>query len=403
MLARGAGGPLQRELARLPTSGWDVIVVGAGPAGAIAARRLALGGARVLLLDRRRLPRDKACGDALIPDALACLRRNGLLARVEALGARSSRATIYSPWGRALDIESEAVTVRRELLDAELAVAAGEAGAVLGLGAVASVAQPAAGGVEVQVTGSEAPLRARFAVLATGASASVLTSCGLLTRAEPSAVAIRSYVTSDVALDALVVSFERQILPGYAWIFPMGDGVYNVGCGAFAGEGRLRALLETFLQRTPIGRALVRGERSRGPVRGAMIRFGLTGALPHAGGAVVAVGEAIGATYPMTGEGIGKSMETAEIASDVLLEALRADSVGPLSAYAERLETELRPRYRAYELAQRCVGWPWLAEIVFRRARTSARIRGSIEGVLRETVDPTTVFSMRGLVRALVS
>jgi menaquinone-9 beta-reductase len=394
--------PSQRNVRDLPRTTWDAIVVGAGPAGSAAARRLALDGARVLLVDRRRLPRDKACGDALIPDALAFLRKNGLLARVGRLGHRSTRATIYSPWGAALQIASEAVTVRRELLDAELCAAAEESGAVPALATVTGAVDDGANGVEVQLAGDAPPLRAKFAILATGATASVLGSCGLLTRTEPSAVAIRAYLASEAEIDGFVVSFDRQILPGYAWIFPMGGGEYNVGCGAVSGESRLRALLSTFLEKTPVGRELARGERSRGAVRGAMIRYGLTGARPYGGGAVLAAGEAIGATYPMTGEGIGKSMETADLAATLVSQALRAGSLAPLAAYPLRLESELRPKYHAYEVAQRFIAQPWLAEIVFRRARRNRRLRDGIEGMLQESVDPTRVFSLRGLARAMV-
>jgi flavin-dependent dehydrogenase len=186
----------------------------------------------------------------------------------------------------------------------------------------------------------------------------------------------------------------------------MGDGTFNVGCGVITATGAaeetdLRAMLAEFLAVTPVGRQLAAGERSRERVRGAVLRIGLTGARPYSGRSVLAVGEAIGATYPLTGEGIGKSMETAEIASDLIAEALRLRSAAPLDGYAAELERRLRPKYRAYEVAQRWIAVPWLADIVFRRAERSTRVRRAIEGVLTETVDPARVFSPAGLVRAL--
>lgn len=388
---------------------WDAIVVGAGPAGALAALRLARAGAAVLLADRRPIGRDKACGDALIPDALACLARNALLDRVRALAHPSHRATIYGPSGRAVEIESEALTLRRAVLDAELATAAVEAGATLVRATVERVDEAGAAGALVRVAGEARPLRARLAIVATGANATTLAACGLLEREAPSAVAIRTYLRSDAPLDGFVVSFDRRILPGYAWAFPMGDGTFNVGVGVVAGargsgdgEAGLRRMLDDFLAHTPVGRALAAGERSRARVRGALIRFGLAGARPWSGGAIVAVGEAIGATYPLTGEGIGKSMETAELAADAALDALRTDSLPALAAYPRALDARLRPKYRAYGVAQRWIARPWLADLVFLRAQRSARVRRGLEGMLRETVDPSVIFSPRGVVAALL-
>jgi flavin-dependent dehydrogenase len=133
-----------------------------------------------------------------------------------------------------------------------------------------------------------------------------------------------------------------------------------------------------------------------------MIRFGLTGARPYSGKAVVAVGEAVGATFPLTGEGIGKSMETAEIASDLVAEALRSGEAGPLAGYGPLLERRLRPKYRGYEAAQRWIARPWLADLIFLRASRSARVRAALEGMLEERVDPSALFSPRGVARALL-
>src|SRR5689334_18719879 len=97
-------------------------------------------GAPVLLLDRRAVPRDKACGDGLIPDAIACLRRNGLYDRVARLARRWPGGRFHGPYRAAVDIDVELMTLRRLVLDAELAAAAAEAGATLARGLVTNVA-----------------------------------------------------------------------------------------------------------------------------------------------------------------------------------------------------------------------------------------------------------------------
>jgi geranylgeranyl reductase family protein len=408
----------QRAVDDRTPSRWDVVVVGAGPAGALAARRLAARGHAVLLLDRRRFPRDKTCGDALIPDAQAALARNGLLERVRALAWRSECGEIHAPSGARVEVRCPSLTVPRRLLDATLAAAAVEAGAHFVHGAVTSVvddtAAGAAGGATIHVEGRAAPLRARLALVATGAHVGLLADVGLLKRQRASAVAIRCYLRSRAVIDRLVVSFDRAILPGYAWIFPVGRGgdgayEYNVGCGVVLGDGdgdapqrALRAMLERFLAQAPAGRALVREEVGRGAVRGALLRTGLTGARGWGGGAVLAIGEAVGATFPLTGEGIGKAMETAELASDAADAALRDNSNAPLGAYPQALAARLRPRYRGYEVAQRWIGRPWLADLVLGRAARRAPLREALTGILTETVDPARVFSLGGLARALV-
>jgi geranylgeranyl reductase family protein len=383
---------------------WDVAIVGAGPAGAVAGLILARTGHRVVLVDRRRFPRDKACGDALIPDALAALARQGLLARVEAKSARWTLGTVFGPFRASMDVDTELLTIRRAVLDAELVAAATEAGATLVHGMAMEIDDAGDGGATVRLADG-AEIRARLACIATGANVALLDRCGMLERASPSAVAIRTYVHSDVPLDRLVVSFDRRILPGYGWIFPMGDGAFNVGCGvvtATDAESRdLREMLGVFLDAFPLGRALVRGERRREAVRGAMLRYGLTGARAHSGGAVFAVGESVGSTFPLTGEGIGKAMETAELGASLAAEALAAGTTAPLARYGERLARELRPKYVGYEAAQRWIAVPGHADLLYQRGRRSRRVRSTFSGLLNETVEPSRVISPRGLLRAL--
>ena len=411
MAGRAPAVPMRPDVSGLEREPWDVAVVGAGPAGALAARRLALAGARVLLLDRRTHPRDKACGDGLIPDALACLRRNGLLDRVARLGRRWPGGRFHGPYRAAVDVDVELMTVRRRLLDAELAVAAAESGATLAHALVTDVKDRGAGGAELHAADVPTPIRARYALLATGASVSLLDGCGLLERASPSAVAIRTYVESSLPLDRLLVSFDRRILPGYGWIFPMGDGTFNLGVGVVARGGGatgeavpdLRGMLARFCATFEPARALAAGERSREAMRGAQLRYGLHGARPYGGGAVLAAGEAIGSTYPLTGEGIGKAMETAEMAADALVEALATGDRAALRRYPERVTRELGGRYRGYEFGERCARRAWLAELILHRASRRAPLRETLAAILAETRDPAEVFSYGGLARALIA
>ena len=143
----------------------------------------------------------------------------------------------------------------------------------------------------IRLTGTE-PLqvRARFAVLATGADTSLGRKAGLATAPTPSAVAVRCYVRSAFEIDRLMISYDRDIVPGYAWIFPLPDGEYNVGCGVFyrngmKGDVNLRKMFERFVAGFPEARELMAGATDMTPLKGAPLRCGLMGLDATLGGA----------------------------------------------------------------------------------------------------------------------
>jgi geranylgeranyl reductase family protein len=393
--------PLQPPLADLPPGGWDVVVAGAGPAGAIAALHLARRGRRVLLADRAPFPREKVCGDGLIPDALHALARAGLLDAVRREAHAVGRIALFSPRQREVVLQVECLTLKRERLDAIVAAGAVAAGAVLARGEVLGIERDPDGGVRVRCAGLDAPLRARYAVVATGADIALPRALGMLTRRQPSGIALRGYVRSTHRIDDLVVSFDRAVLPGYAWIFPLGGGEYNVGVGVFPAAGSPRVNLRTihaaFVREFPAARALFEAATAMTPLKGAPLRCGLDGARPVGPDRVVGAGEVVGATFDFTGEGIGKAMETGELAARAIDAALAHGQPGMLERYARRIERELRPRYAGYRQAADWMAHPRVADLVFRRSARSPWLREQAEAILTETVDPGAVFNLRGL------
>jgi geranylgeranyl reductase family protein len=376
-------------------------VAGAGPAGSIAALHLARRGFAVLLLDRAAFPREKVCGDGLITDALRALRRAGLYEEVAAAGHRVGLATAYSPAHIAVDVPGEVLTLRRLRLDAILASGAARAGARFVRGAVTS-AEPREDRVRLGLEGLSGPVEARFLLIATGAGLSLQKELGMVLRPEPSAFALRGYVRSEVTLDRLLFAFDRSLAPGYGWIFPLGGGEFNVGVGRPAwAAGSIRAGFDRFLEQFPPARELMASGRLLGPPKGAMLRMGLTGSVPSNHPRVLAVGEGVGTTFPFSGEGVGKAMESAEIAAEAVGEALETGDLGAVRRYPEVLERRLRPRYHGYAMAERWVGRPWLCDLIFRRARKSAWMQEALRGLAEETVDPREVFSWRGFWKSL--
>ncbi len=386
----------------VPPDTWDVAIVGAGPAGATAAIRLAEAGRRVLLLDAARFPREKVCGDGLLPDALRVLRRLGLEKEVRAVGRHVDGLSVYSPSRRRVELPNEGVVVRREIFDALLARRAVAAGALFAHGEVTGVERRSDGGQRLELAAGSR-LTARYVLLATGTRLQLARRARLATLIPPEAVAVRRYVRSTLPLDEMVVSYDRSILPGYAWIFPAGEGLYNVGCGVFyRRRGRtpldLAASLDTFLNSFPLARDLLDAGELASPLRGAVLRCGLQAARP-ADGALLAAGEVLGTTFPYTGEGIGKALESGELAAEVLLDALAG---GPgAEHYAARLAAELEPRYRGYRVAEAWLARPWLTDLLAWRAGRSTWLRETLAAILAESADPAAVFSARGLWRSL--
>jgi geranylgeranyl reductase family protein len=395
----------QVAAAALPDRLWDVVVVGAGPAGSTAAMRLAQAGRSVCVVDRARFPRHKACGDLLIPDAIAALRRSGLYDEVRAVAHPCATTVLTSPSRIEWTMRGEYLAVKRLDLDAILARGAARQGAIVAHAKVEGLDLEGAESVVLYLQGG-ARIRGRIGVVATGADVTLLEALGMVERRAPSSFAVRAYVRSHKEIDAVVIAFDRAVVPGYGWIFPMQDGEYNVGVGVVyesdsARRHNVRTLFDTFMREYPAARELLAGAEEPPSIRGARLRCGLDGARPWGHGRVVAIGETIGTTFPFTGEGIGKAMESAEVAAEAIDEALD-DGPDRLCAYPARIEDLLRPKYYGYQVAERWLSRPWLGDLMAWRASRSRYVREAAEGIIAETRDPRDVFSVGGFLRSFL-
>jgi geranylgeranyl reductase family protein len=337
----------------------DVVVVGAGPAGSATALHLARTGRDVLLVDRLRFPRDKCCGDGLTTSALRELESLGLDPGAVPSWQAIDEAHLRSPSGREVVVPlhpgpgTYAAVARRTELDAELVRLAVQAGARLLEGCrVEGVATESGAPSAVDVTLADGEtLRARYVVAADGMWSPVRRSLGV----GPAGYlgewhAFRQYFAEvgPRAANELMVWFEPDLLPGYAWSFPLGDGAANVGFGILRGgpvaTRAMKGLWPELLARPHIASFLGPDARPEAPHKAWPIPARVEhSALTAAGGRVLFVGDAAAATDPMTGEGIGQALLTGRWAAAAIALAGGLQPERAAADYRRRVASELVP------------------------------------------------------------
>ena len=399
----------QQEASSISDRLWDVVIVGAGPAGAIAAAHLAASHHRVLLLDRKKFPREKVCGDGLLTDALRCLDAIGVGEIVRAAGHKISTSVLVSPSLNEVEIPGEYLTIKRRLLDMIVAQKAAEMNAVFACGEVKQLAVEPDGRVSFTIQGNEKRFRARIGIVATGVDIRLLRKLNWSAPKKPSGVGLRCYVRSSFALDRLVLAaicHNRHKVPGYGWIFPMRDHEYNVGCGMLSADRvrkptiNLKKKFKEFIDSFPLARELMQQSDRATALRAAAVRSNFEGGYPFVNGPIVAVGETIGTTLPFLGEGIGKAMESGQRAAEAVSAALGSDDLSQLSQYGQYMESELKPRYKGYRMVEKWLARPWLNDLLLARFGKSKYAKDILAGIIAETRNPQELFSLKGILKA---
>ena len=301
-----------------------MIVVGAGPAGSIAAYVLAKGGARVGLVDKAAPGRDKACGDLIGPRGLRVLDELGLavpdapaVGDMLVTGPSGRRVVLPARPGRTYP--GHAIVVPRARFDAMLRGAALDAGAIDIPERVASVAD---GGV---ILGRGAMVHADVVVGADGATSTTAQTAGLVDRRRVLwGFAVRGYVPAEVPLPVIALWNDRPRhgFPGYGWLFPGPDGA-NFGLGIGLGHHRdhaHRAQSELAAFRAHLVRLGLLDGSVQLPVRqlGGWLKMGLVGTRPCRG-RVLLVGDAAGLVNPLQGEGIAQALASGQAAARAVL------------------------------------------------------------------------------------
>jgi geranylgeranyl reductase family protein len=409
----------------------DVIVVGAGPAGSAAAYHLAKSGLDVLLLEKTAFPREKVCGDGLTPRAVKELVGMGIDVSEEAGWLRNKGLRVLGggmrmelPWPELAAYPDYGLVRRREDFDELLARNAQKAGARLH--ERCNVTGPVTDrtgritGVTAKLGEEKTPVTfsAPLVVAADGNSTRLSLQMGLHRRDDrPMGVAVRTYFRTPRNQDDYLESWfelwdrrggQERLLPGYGWIFGMGDGTSNVGLGVLNTSASFRELdwrevLKVWCAGMPEEWGFT-DENQTGPIRGAALPMAFN-RKPHYTRGMLLVGDAGGLVNPFNGEGIAYAMESGRIAADVITQAHARATPGQRELVLHNYPKVLKETYGGYYTLGRAfvklIGNPKIMRMCAERGLTHPMLMRFALKLLANLTDPVGGDAMDRIINGL--
>ncbi len=375
-----------------------VLIVGAGPAGSTAAYHLATAGIDVTVLEKTRFPREKVCGDGLTPRAVREMQLMGLphdpaegWRRNKGLRLIAGGRQIEVPWPELSNFPDYGLIRTRLGFDEALAAHARAAGAVILEGHSVSTALTDDAGTVVgarasllddsgRKTGESVDFFADVVLAADGNSTRTAVSLGHEKRDDrPMGVAYRTYFTSPRHEDDWMEGWlelnspDGKVLPGYGWVFGVGDGTSNVGLGILNSSkefGKLdyRQVLRDWTATMPAEWGFT-AENQVGPIRGAALPMGFN-RTPHYSAGLMLLGDAGGMVSPFNGEGISYAMESARFAAEFIVRAAGANSAlaanHALSGYSDFVRDEWGSHFTLGRAFASLIGKPGIMKLALR-------------------------------------
>ncbi|HEX8581375.1 MAG TPA: geranylgeranyl reductase family protein [Acidimicrobiales bacterium] len=399
----------------------DVLVVGGGPAGSACAAWLAEAGHDVLVVEKKRFPREKTCGDALTPRAVHQLEDLGLgdrladFHRFVGLRAVAHGVTLELKWPAHPVFPSHGYVVRRRDLDSLVAQRAVKAGATVreGVEAVGPLYRDglvAGAVVRDGESGATGEVAARYVVVADGANSRFGRALGTTrVRSWPQGMAIRGYFESprhdDPWIESALDVRDRNgaSLPGYGWIFPVGDGTVNVGIGLLSTFRDWKSvntthLMREFVETVPARWGISAASATSEPTGGRLPMGGAVG--PKVGPTWLAIGDAAGSINPFNGEGIDYAYETGRIAAGLLDEALTTGDGMAVQRYPAVLEAEYGLYFKVARLFAQVIGRPALLRELTRVGMQSRTLMDWVLRIMANLLRPDEVGPAEAAYRA---
>lgn len=389
----------------------DVVVVGGGPGGAAAAYWLTRKGLSVVMAEKKSYPRDKTCGDGLTPRAVRQLLDMGFefdvpqLHKITGLRAYAGDLTIELPWPEHTIYPNWGAVMRRSDLDMAVAqLAEGQGARVLQnteatpvldgdrLTGVRLATKQADGSVVTEVVAPS------VVVVADGSLSRFGRQLGTQRRKDyPFGLAVRGYYASPNSKDTFlesqlnIMDARSRALPGYGWIFPLGDGTINIGAGvlsSFKGWKDINTsrVLDAFIAGLPEYWAVTPDSMVVKPTGGKLPMAFSVG--PKVGANWVSIGDAAGAVNPFNGEGIDYAYETARMAADHIADAIAADDLSLLQRYAQQLEDEYADYNRVARAFVVAIGNPAIMRTLTRVGIRSKPLMTWVLKVMANLLEP---------------
>lgn len=397
----------------------DVVVVGAGPAGSAAAYFMANQGHDVLLVESKRLPRTKPCGDGIGPRAVLALENLGLGDWLKTGNwHRVDRLRIVAPSGASIASSAEpeifpivyGYVIKRDVFDNKLVEFAKSAGAdfIEGFKADELVYQGGrVGGVSGTFQDHRHNLRAKLAVVADGSKGAISRLFGDQV-SDFQAVGLRAYADNVAGIDDCAnIYFNKQFPNGYGWIFPTSPSSANVGVGLLGinknRSGRaIHSAFSYFTDQQNLAPLSLQNSRIEGRPVGSVMRMNF-GKRPLWRPGLAFAGDAAGLVSPINGEGISHAIESAQLLSEQLGGQFKSVTAldRALAGYAKALEQRFLAYFKWGRLLDKVLGKPGRLDKLIAKAQRDRYLRIVLTGVLANTIHPRELARLKVLTRIL--
>ena len=385
---------------------YDIIIVGAGPAGTSAALYASRLGLKTIILDKNSFPRDKICGDALSGKSVKYMRELDILDDVPNLkGSTIRRITFGSPAHKQFDIHlsnpqntgniKEGYVIPREIFDNFLFEKAKNITEIRENFNVTDLLYENDKIIGVKGTQNKEKneIYAPIILGCDGAKSTIARKLGFHTEDQDNtAIAIRCYYEGVKGLtDQIELHFVDEVLPGYFWLFPAGENIANIGIGlskkqAKKDERKLTEILNDVTKSNYFKDRFSDAKQLENP-KGWSLPLGRI-ERPNHGNGFMLLGDAAGLVDPFTGEGIGNAMASAKFAVEVAQKALKENDFSKkmLSTYHKLVWDELGSELRTSTKLQNLSNYRMLLNIIINKASRNKEIQDVISGMLTKEI-----------------
>lgn len=400
---------------------YDVIVVGAGPAGCSAAYFSALQGLNVLLLDKARFPRDKVCGDSISPRSLKILERMGLLEKIEKGDFFRNKGIILSSPDFSVmknDIPKAkgqldyGYVIPRKIFDNMLLLHVKDTSVTVmeGMEITSLLFEGKRVAGVKSSDGSE--MKCKIVVGADGVYSRVAKNAGIYTTdPDHETIVARAYFRGvDNLEDYNEIHADSKFLPGYGWLFPINSSCANVGVGIiktylYKKEENLKSLFEYFISENPLVKKKLANAKMIGKLKAWPERFGSMAKNSYSNG-VLLVGDAAGFVDSGSGEGIYQALRSGELAAEVIHTACSEGdfSKNTLKKYERKWKKDFSADFKYGRInAKTAVKNPLLLNSLVKKASRNESIAETVTGTFCGVYSKNKLYTPRHIIKYLFS